>query len=118
MATALFVHALEVGVAQETRGTREAALLASRINNCVQVSLGSGGAQDSCFFQIGGPACGNADEGVRATPAIRGNLVSPRPACAPWRGGGKELSGRPGSSCACEIHVSWIACAGWVGKYA
>src|ERR1700722_11689623 len=49
---------------------------------------------------------------------IRGNLVLPRPACAPWRDGGKLLSCRPGSSCACEIRVPSIACAGWVGMYA
>jgi len=48
----------------------------------------------------------------------RGNLVSPRPACAPWRGGAIAPSGRPGSSCACESHASSIACAGWVGMYA
>ena len=51
-------------------------------------------------------------------PSTRGNLVSPRPACAPWRGGATAPSCRPGSSCACEIHVSSIACAGWVGMYA
>jgi hypothetical protein len=49
---------------------------------------------------------------------IRGNLVSQRPVCAPWRDGGKEPSGRPGSSCASEIRASSIACAGWVGMYA
>jgi hypothetical protein len=37
---------------------------------------------------------------------IRENLVSLRPAYAPWRDGGKELSGRPGSSCACGIRAS------------
>jgi hypothetical protein len=70
------------------------------------------------FFLGSVVAHGDAQRLNQSFPPTRGNLVSPRPACAPWRGGAIAPSGRLGSSCACEIHASSIACAGWVGMYA
>src|SRR5438552_9432720 len=126
----LLIHTLEIGVTQQPRAAGEAAA-GSRSDISLRFSRHTGGHSDSKFpdryFQV---TCatlsvarwsGSQRIGAAFSPrhgTIRGNLVSPRPACAPWRDGGKLLSCRPGSSCACEIRVSSIACAGWVGMFA
>jgi len=75
IAAALLVHAFEIGVAQEADASRETALLASRINTGVRVSLGGYGVHGlsfrllvpDCCCPIAGAARGNADRSVRAT---------------------------------------------------
>src|SRR5579864_8712775 len=104
MAATLLVDPLEIGVAQKTCVAGNV----PHLKSCVRIPFSSDGAHGDLILPD-----------IRAARGtIRGNLVSPRPACAPWRDGGKVLSGRPGSSCACEIRASWIACAGWVGMCA
>ena len=124
------VHALEIGVTQQPRAAGKRAGAGSRLHISFRFSRHTGSHSDSKFpdryFQVTSATGCRKMSGIAAggrgfSPrrwTIRGNLVLPRPACAPWRAGGKLLSCRPGSSCAREIRVSSIACAGWVGMYA
>ena len=113
------VYPLEVGVPQETSIAGKTSLAGSRLDPSIRFSSvrfsGHTGSHSDSEFHIAYIAAG-----ARSPRhwTIRGNLVSPRPACAPWRDGGKLPSCRPGSSCACEIRELSIACAGWVGMYA
>ncbi len=121
----LLVDALEVGVSQQPCATGKGAFARSRHGIMIRFSRHTGSHSDSKFqiavlqrtVKITGATAGCADDCPRHW-TIRGILVSPRPVYAPWRAGGKLPSCRPGSSCACEIRVSSIACAGWVGMYA
>jgi hypothetical protein len=132
-----FVHALEVGMTQQPRAAGKGALAGSRHNIALRFSRHTGSHDDSKFqfaisrglVQMTARMQMQMNERITGTTALRGRfrprrwtipgiLVLPRPVCAPWRAGGKLPSCRPGSSCACEIRVSSIACAGWVGMYA
>jgi hypothetical protein len=118
MPPAFLVHAFEIRVAQQARCLGEC-FLASRLDAWVRFSRHTGGHSAS-YLKLTSLPEGRAQSRVKRhwCPrlwTIRGNRASPRPACAPWRDGARELSGRPGSSCASGIRASSIACAGSVG---
>ena|SRR5579871_1626953 len=120
MAASLLVHAFEISMAQQAQAAGKPGLRPSVLLRHFGHTGGHGASNFffTCSSRERGRVWEQPPPAVRATWTTRGNLVSPRPACAPWRGGEITLFGRPGSSCASGIHASWIACADWVGTYA
>jgi hypothetical protein len=84
------IDALEIGVPQQPRAARKTAPASSRLGALIRLSsLRFSGHTDShsdSEFPLRWYDSGSASP---RHWTIRGNLVSPRPACAPWRDGGK-----------------------------
>jgi len=110
MPASLFVHALEIRMAQKPRRARKSCCFLWRHRDLKPISL-RGIRHHALILR---PTAGCLENGSErhSKNATRGSRASRRPASVLWRGGGKLPSGRPGSSCACESHASCFACAG------